>query len=399
MKLNFLSVLLILVIIPLNAQKYIADYSVAKEDVLRSIPIEYIRKARTELKVSYQHTSHGTQVYQGLSGLLYYKPGDDTLFAMYPNPKTNKLLFRDNFMYKIAPEGVEAVDLSADETAFIQTTRDYLDLPENAEINVIMWSWCDIADRDVMGNYLPGMDSLISEYGIGGTKIGSGPGQREVPVTFIFMTGHANTNANVGALNPKSQAEVINAHCMANGYYCLDYYSIDTHDMNDNYWEDAGDDGNSAAYGGNFYQDWQDEHVLGEHYFENRESPDGDVRFGQSHNTQHITANRKAYAMWWILARLAGWEDTTYADRPTYSNQFNIYPNPGKGLFNIKSEYPGLFKINVFRMDGSMVYSHLYEGTESGTTIDLSGQSAGMYVFRIQTGSTIEDRKVIILSE
>ena len=24
-------------------------------------------------------------------------------------------------------------------------------------------------------------------------------------------------------------------------------------------------------------------------------------------NSQHITANRKAYAMWWILARIAGW--------------------------------------------------------------------------------------------
>ena len=83
------------------------------------------------------------------------------------------------------------------------------------------------------------------------------------------MTGHANTNANVGELNPKGQAEVINTYCMANGYYCLDYYSIDTHDMDDNYWEDAGDDGNLAAYGGNFYQDWQATHVLGEHYFEN----------------------------------------------------------------------------------------------------------------------------------
>ena len=26
-----------------------------------------------------------------------------------------------------------------------------------------------------------------------------------------------------------------------------------------------------------------------------------------AHNSQHITANRKAYAMWWILARIAGW--------------------------------------------------------------------------------------------
>ena len=83
--------------------------------------------------------------------------------------------------------------------------------------------------------------------------------------------------------------------------------------MNDNYWEDAGDDGNSAAYAagpGNgsqmFYTDWQDGHVPGTDYYENKANPGGAATFG-AHNTQHITANRKAYAMWWILARIAGW--------------------------------------------------------------------------------------------
>ena len=46
-------------------------------------------------------------------------------------------------------------------------------------VNVIMWSWCSIYDHVVSGNYLPGMDALISEYGPGGSKIGSGAGQRE----------------------------------------------------------------------------------------------------------------------------------------------------------------------------------------------------------------------------
>jgi len=144
------------------SQKYIADHEVAKEEVLRNIPVKYIHKARMELKVSYQHTSHGSQVYQGFSGLLFYKPGDYALFGLYPNPKVNRLLFRDNFMYKIPTAVVNAVDLSRDEIAFIQTTRDYLDAPENADINVIMWSWCDIAGRNVSSNYLLGMDSLIS---------------------------------------------------------------------------------------------------------------------------------------------------------------------------------------------------------------------------------------------
>ena len=34
---------------PLSGQKYIADHTVAREEVLRSIPVEYINKARREL--------------------------------------------------------------------------------------------------------------------------------------------------------------------------------------------------------------------------------------------------------------------------------------------------------------------------------------------------------------
>jgi hypothetical protein len=77
--------------------------------------------------------------------------------------------------------------------------------------------------------------------------------------------------------------------------------------MANHYWEDAGDNGNSNEYGGNFYQDWQDNHAIGQGYYENKSAPGGSVTYG-AHNTQHITANRKAYAFWWILARLAGWD-------------------------------------------------------------------------------------------
>jgi hypothetical protein len=197
--------------------------------------------------------------------------------------------------------------LSSNETGFIQATRNFLDDETNDDINVIMWSWCNIAGHDVASNYLPGMDALISEYGIGGSKIGTGAGMRLHPVTVIFMTGHANTGSNTGDGNPKNQAELIIDHCLKNSYNCLDYYSIDTHDMGDNYWEDTGDNGNSDSYGGNFYIDWQNVHTLGTDWYENRSSPGGSASYG-AHNSQHITANRKAYAMWWIMAHITGWD-------------------------------------------------------------------------------------------
>lgn len=298
-------------VIDLSGSLFIADHTKAKEDVIRAIPENYINMARTNLKIAYQHTSHGTHVSYGLFGLPGYKAGDDVLFAISEGASSaGKLEFHDYALSGYAEPGVDAADLSRDETAFIQATRNFLSDPANAQINVIMWSWCNIASHDVANNYLPGMQTLIDEYGIGGSKIGDGAGQHPVPVSFIFMTGHANAGDNTGDGKPENQADRITSFCESHQYFCLDYYSIDSHCMNDNYWEDAGDDGQSHSYGGNFYTDYQNSHTLGVQYFENRSSPGGSVTYG-AHNSQHITANRKAYAMWWILARIAGWDGIT----------------------------------------------------------------------------------------
>jgi hypothetical protein len=286
----------------------IASYSVAKENILRAIPVEYINSARNNLHIAYQHTSHGTHVSYGLFGLSDYKAGDDALFTISDHlPQTGILDFNDYALASFAESGIDAADLSRNETAFIQATRNFLDDPENAAINVVMWSWCSIGGHDVTGNYLPGMQTLIDEYGPGGSKVGTGSGKRTNPVTFVFMTGHAEANSNVGEGRPKNQADTIIGYCRAKGYFCLDYYGIDTHDMDDHYWEDAGDNGDSEDYGGNFYTDWQNEQEEGSGYFYNKSAPGGSITYG-AHNTQHITANRKAYAMWWILARIAGWD-------------------------------------------------------------------------------------------
>ena len=270
----------------------IADHTIAYEDILRSIPDEYINAARNNLHIAYQHTSHGTHVSYGMFGLPDFMDGDEIKFAITNNdPQSDKLDFRDYAMASYAEAGVDASDLSRNETAFIQATRNYLDDPDNSEINVVIWSWCNIAGHDVANTYIPGMQSLINEY---------------PSVDFIFMTGHANKDNNVGDGKPKNQADLILDYCKENKFYCLDYYGIDTHDMDGDYWEDAGDDGNSST-GGNFYADWQSSHSVGAGYFENKSAPGGSVTYG-AHNTQHITANRKAYAMWYILASIAGWE-------------------------------------------------------------------------------------------
>ena len=384
---------------PVFSQEYIADYTVAKESVLRSIPEEYINKARTELVIAYQHTSHGTHVSRGVFGLQDYKSGDDQLFGVSSSPDAGKLHFRDYALQSYAPSGVDGSDLSRNETAFIQTTRNFLDAVENAAVNVVMWSWCDIAGHDVAGNYLPGMSTLISEYGEGGTKIGTGEGEREFPVTFIFMTGHANVNANTGALNPLEQAALINEYCNDNQQFCLDYYSIDTHDMDDNYYEDAGDDGNSSAYGGNFYTDWQNSHTLGEHYYENKETPGGAVVFG-AHNTQHITANRKGYAMWWILSRIAGWDDGSSSDVSlAVMNDVVIYPNPGTGRFHLNMPQGNIEEVQIINVVGKEVWAISHLNTVTSIEIDISDFASGIYGVRFLSNLQAVQYSKLILSK
>lgn len=383
---------------PVFSQTYLADYSVAKENVLRAIPVEYINKARTQLVIAYQHTSHGTHVSRGVFGLQDYKDGDELLFGVSESSEENKLHFIDYALEDYAPDGITGVDLSNDETAFIQTTRNFLDASENAAVNVVMWSWCNIAGHDVATNYLPGMTSLISEYGEGGTMIGTDEGQRELPVSFIFMTGHANKDDNVGDEKPREQAALIIDHCNSNEQYCLDYYSIDTHAMDDTYFEDTGDDGDSDTYGGNFYIDWQDSHILGEDYYENKRIPDGGVAFG-THNTQHITANRKGYALWWILARIAGWSDeavTTVSQ--IVADDLSIYPNPGSGRFFIESPQDNIEFISVIDGLGREVQRISPLERTSRISIDLTGYSSGLYSIRLSDEEhKIHQSKLILI--
>lgn len=284
---------------------YIADYTVAKDSILRAIPDTYINTARTTLHVAYNHTSHGTHVSYGIYGLPGFKTGDSTKFGITRNSSAdpNKLDFKDN---QIGGAYSDLSQADANWTTWMNQVRSYLDNSANAAINVMMWSWCDIAGHSV-SNYLSSMQTLINEYGQSGTKIGTGAGKtRTTPVTFIFMTGHANGNANTGAGNPRDQAKLITDYCTAHGYYCIDYYSIDSHAMSDTYYEDVNDDAYSTLYGGNFYLNWQNSTTLGTDWYQNRTSPGGSIEVG-NHNTQHITANRKAFAFWWVLARIAGY--------------------------------------------------------------------------------------------
>jgi len=208
------------------------------------------------------------------------------------------------------------------------------------------------------------------------------------------MTGHANYNNNLGTGKPKNQADLVTEFCNSNGFYCLDYFSIDSHCMNDNYWSDSGDDGNSALYGGTgkFYHDFQNLKSIGEGYYENKSTPNGYVTFG-AHTTQHITSNRKAYAMWYILARLAGWDGEDEKTEAENNNDAQFYFNSETKSIVINNELLIDNAIcRIYSLTGQIVYQKKIVNSE----INLDEISKGVYIVSIQSIYFKGAKKILI---
>jgi hypothetical protein len=74
-------------------------------------------------------------------------------------------------------------------------------------------------------------------------------------------------------------------------------------------------------------------------------------------------------------------------------NSVEIYPNPGSGLFNLRTENIVIGKIEVFNSQGQMVYNKLFNHA-----IDLTNQPAGIYLMRLydQSGILAKTSRIII---
>jgi len=244
---------------------------------LSSIPGEWITAAKEDLHIAYGHTSHGSQITDGMTGLVDFK---GSAYA-WNNGGTDGALD----LHDYAMPG----DLgNPDYTQWEAETRDYL--ASNGDVNVIIWSWCGEVSGATEANintYLDLMTGLEEDF----------PG-----VTFVYMTGHLDGTGLTGNLHLRN--EQIRNYCKTNKKFLFDFADIESYNPDGDYFGDKistdNCDYDSNADGtqdSNWAIEWQDSHTENVDWYS-----------CSSAHSQPLNANMKAYAAWHLWARIAGWD-------------------------------------------------------------------------------------------
>ena len=244
---------------------------------LAAIPQAAVDSAKTKLHIAYGHTSHGSQLVTGMTGLVDYR---GSLYSFNSGGSGGALDLRDMPFSGASDLG------NPDRSAWAAATRTYLDA--HPDINVVIWSWCGEVSDATEANitlYLNLMSSLEADYS---------------NVKFVYMTGHLDGSGLNGNLHIRN--EQIRAYCTAHKKILYDFADIETYNPDGVYFGDKiptdacdydnNDDGSREA---NWAEEWQDAHP-------------GEWYDCESAHSEPLNANQKAYAAWWLWARLAGWE-------------------------------------------------------------------------------------------
>jgi hypothetical protein len=251
----------------------IADHAIAR---LGTIPTDAITTAKARLHIAYGHTSHGSQIVYGMSGLVTWQ---GSLYAFNSGGSDTALDLRDMPFTGASDLG------NPDRTTWAAATRTYLSA--HSEVNVVAWSWCgqvsSATDADIE-TYLSLMSALEQDY---------------PAVTFVYMTGHLDGTGLTGNLHARN--EQIRAYCRKNKKVLFDFADIESYNPDAAYFLDKGandncdyDSDSNGSLDRNWATDWQDAH------------PTEWYSCSAAHS-QPLNGNLKAYAAWWLWARLGGW--------------------------------------------------------------------------------------------
>ena len=249
-----------------------------------------IQRAKDKLHIAYGHTSHGSQLTDGMSSLVGFANGGGkglafpANFFAWNNGGTNGAL--DLHDYAMGGDVGYYPD-------WFNNTISYLNAPANSNVNVIIWSWCGQMDDKysagtLSNEYLLPMSSLETSY---------------PDVVFVYMTGHTpDADAGMSASldnNTKAACQAIKDYCIANNKVFYDFNDIEHYNPDGTYFEFVTDScdyyaTNSGSPLGNWATSWQGTHTQNVDWYN-----------CSAAHSQALNGNQKAYAAWALWCAIA----------------------------------------------------------------------------------------------
>ena len=233
---------------------------------LEGIPASYVEVIKQNTRIFFASASHGRQLLTGMERIAEQNP----LYAFYVDWTLPVLENTVCMQYQ-----------NLDPFEYFGTVREYL--KAEPSINVAMFFWCSEANWYDVNIYFAQMESL----------------EVELPnVKFVYATGHAQEDGCAGC-NRHRFNEAVRDYCLRNNKILFDFADMD-----------AWYNGEMETYISPGYCVCAGEQIPIQHtqYYP-----------VEDNHTSFENCENKGRAVWWMLAKIAGWSQTTPVELSHFS--------------------------------------------------------------------------------